>query len=194
MAVHPLLYDPQDAPILKARYRPGEGVHYQIGAGKSQGQTPATTSTSKPAGDPLTRGGVTERDQAFAAWAETHGKSMLRYVEADLERHGRLWFGVTRDVKPEEVRPLHRLCRAVREEFLKGDSRPPSALQSRWRAIGWGPPGMRWRCALGTIVVQSGFATEPKGETRTPQWGNQDYKSAVFEQLAKGSGSDAQGD
>jgi len=25
-----------------------------------------------------------------------------------------------------------------------------------------------------------------------PQWGNQDYKSAVFEQLAKGSGSDAQ--
>ena len=27
------LYDPQDAPILKARYRPGEGVHYQIAPG-----------------------------------------------------------------------------------------------------------------------------------------------------------------
>lgn len=114
------LYDPQDAPILKARYRPGEGVHYQIAPGKSQGQTPATTSTSKPAGDPLTRGGVTERDQAFAAWAEMHGKSMLRYVEADLERHGRLWFGVTRDVKPEEVRPLTTsLLKGARREFPK---------------------------------------------------------------------------
>ena len=64
---------------------------------------------------------MTERDQAFAAWAETHGKSMLRYVEADLERHGRLWFGVTRDVKPEEVRPLTTsLLKGVRKEFPKG--------------------------------------------------------------------------
>ena len=46
-------------------------------------------------------------------------------------------------------------------------------------------------CA-GNNSSQSGFATEPKGENPMPQWGNQDYKSAVFEQLAKGSGSDAQ--
>jgi hypothetical protein len=65
---------------------------------------------------------VTERDQAFAAWAEAHGKSMLRYVEADLERHGRLWFGVTRDVKPEEVRPLTKsLLEGARKEFPKGE-------------------------------------------------------------------------
>ena len=63
---------------------------------------------------------MTERDQAFAAWAETHGKSMLRYVEADLERHGRLWFGVTRDVKPEEVRPLTTsLLKGASREFPK---------------------------------------------------------------------------
>ena len=29
--------------------------------------------------------------------------SYLRYVEADLERNGRLWFGVTPDVKPADV-------------------------------------------------------------------------------------------
>jgi hypothetical protein len=114
------LYDPQGAPILKAHYRPGEGVHYQIASGKSQDRTPATTSrpTSRPGGDAIARGGVTERDQAFAAWAESHGKSMLRYVEADLERHGRLWFGVTRDVKPEDVRPLTKsLLEGARKEF-----------------------------------------------------------------------------
>ena len=155
------LYDPQDAPILKARYRPGEGVHYQIAPGKSQGQTPATTSTSKPAGDPLTRGGVTERDQAFAAWAETHGKSMLRYVEADLERHGRLWFGVTRDVKSEEVRPLTTSLLRRCESFPRGArghrSRPPRADPAR-------PPGTRWRCALGTIVVNPGSRPNRRGK------------------------------
>ena len=118
------LYDPQDAPILKARYKPGEGVHYQIAHGNSQGQTaaPPTATSSKSAGDPLTRGGVTERDQAFALWAESHGKAMLRYVEADLDRHGRLWFGVTRDVKPEEVRPLTKsLLEGAHKEFPKGE-------------------------------------------------------------------------
>ena len=185
------LYDPQDAPILKARYRPGEGVHYQIAPGKSQGQTPATTSTSKPAGDPLTRGGVTERDQAFAAWAETHGKSMLRYVEADLERHGRLWFGVTRDVKPEEVRPLTTSLLKGAQRVSQGGARG-HRIRPRWRADRSRPPGTRWRCALGTIVVNPGSRPNRRGENPMPQWGNQDYKSAVFEQLAKGSGSDAQ--
>jgi hypothetical protein len=110
------LYDPQGAPILKARYRPGEGVHYQIAHGNGTSAPKATDN------DPLKRGGVTERDQAFAAWAEEHGKTLLRYVEADLERHGRLWFGVTRDVKPADVRPLTKsLLEGARKEFPKGE-------------------------------------------------------------------------
>jgi hypothetical protein len=61
---------------------------------------------------------VTGRDQAYAAWAEGHGKAMLRYVEADLERHGRLWIGVTRDVRPEDFGPLTRaLLEGARKEF-----------------------------------------------------------------------------
>jgi hypothetical protein len=116
------LYDLQDAPILKARYRPGEGIHYQIVPGTTQSAAQAPSSTSQPTGDVLSRGGVTERDQAFAAWAEAHGKAMLRYVEADLERHGRLWFGVTRDVTPEEVKPLTKsLLEGARKEFPKGE-------------------------------------------------------------------------
>jgi hypothetical protein len=72
--------------------------------------------------DPLARGGVTERDRAFAVWAEEHGRSMLRYVEADLERHGRLWFGVTRSVLPADVRPLTQsLLEGARKEFPKGE-------------------------------------------------------------------------
>ena len=47
---------------------------------------------------------------------------MLRYVEADLERHGRLWFGITREVKPADVRPLTQsLLEGARKEFPSGD-------------------------------------------------------------------------
>ncbi|HWE39471.1 MAG TPA: hypothetical protein VG406_23165 [Isosphaeraceae bacterium] len=118
------LYDPDGAPILKARYRPGEGVRYQIvhvGA-ESPRREPETSSRSSAGGDPIERGGVTEKDRAFAAWAEEHGRGLLRYVEADLERHGRLWFGVSRDVKPAEVRPVTQaLLEGARKEFPRGE-------------------------------------------------------------------------
>ncbi len=72
--------------------------------------------------DPLTRGGVTARDQKFAAWAEGEARPLLRYVEADLERHGRLWIGITREVKPEDVKPLARsLLLGARKEFPGGE-------------------------------------------------------------------------
>lgn len=116
------LYDPDGAPILDARYRPGEGVHYQIAHGNGGPRSEPAVAPKPSDSDPLKRGGVTKRDQAFAAWAEEHGKSMIRYVEADLERHGRLWFGVTSDVKPEDVKPLTKsLLEGARKEFSKGE-------------------------------------------------------------------------
>lgn len=39
-------------------------------------------------------------------------------MQADLERHGRLWFGVTRQVKPDDVPELTRsLLEGARTEF-----------------------------------------------------------------------------
>jgi hypothetical protein len=113
------LYDPQGKPILKARYRPGHGVSYQIahqpGGDRRPDEAPGNAGK---ADDAIARGGVTERDQKFAAWAEDHGRPLLRYVEADLDRHGRLWFGITRDVKPADVRPLTQsLLQGARKEF-----------------------------------------------------------------------------
>lgn len=111
------LYDPDGAPILKANYRPGAGVHYQIAHGGEA--SPPKPSASA---DAIERGGVTDRDRDFAAWAESHGRGLLRYVEADLERHGRLWFGVSRDVAPAEVRPLTKsLLEGARKEFPRGE-------------------------------------------------------------------------
>ncbi|MHC5538100.1 hypothetical protein ACYOEI_07710 [Singulisphaera rosea] len=120
------VYDPEGQPILKAHFRPGEGVRYRIAHEGSPGNaaphTQVPAPSQPPATDSLQRGGVTERDKTFAAWAESHGKSLIRYVEADLERNGRLWFGVTRDVKPADVRPLTKsLLEGARKEFPKGE-------------------------------------------------------------------------
>ena len=116
------VYDPNGDPVLKARYRPGEGVQYQIAhdgaATRRDGAEPGRAAES----DPQTRKGVTEADRRFAAWAEEHGHAFLRYVQADLERHGRLWFGVTREVKPEDVRQLTQsLLEGARKEFPRRD-------------------------------------------------------------------------
>jgi hypothetical protein len=121
------LFDPNGDPVLKAIYEPGQGVNYQIAHDTSRPNrrdeaTAEPSSPSTPSNDPLARSGVTEADRKFAAWAEDHGKAYLRYVEADLERHGRLWFGVTRDVKPADVPDLTRsLLEGARKEFPKGD-------------------------------------------------------------------------
>ena len=65
---------------------------------------------------------MTEADRRFAAWAEEHGRAYLRYVQADLERHGRLWFGVTRDVKPADVPQLTQsLLEGAQKEFPRRD-------------------------------------------------------------------------
>lgn len=115
------VYDPQGAPILRARVDPEGGVRYQVvnDEGGSKPLSGASSSgTATATADPLARSGRTEADQRFAGWAEEHGRRYLRYVQADLERNGRLWFGVTRDVKPADVPDLTRsLLEGAHREF-----------------------------------------------------------------------------
>lgn len=125
------VFDPSGEPILHARYKVGQGVNYQI-AHEGQGSGPAAggrtaaedeaTRPAAPAAASSSRAGATEADRKFAAWAEEHGKAYLRYVEADLERKGRLWFGVTREVKPADVPDLTKsLLEGARKEFPRGE-------------------------------------------------------------------------
>jgi len=103
------VYDPQGEPILRAHADSEGGVRYQVV--HEAGDTHASDSRPPAPGaarDPLARPGRSAADQEFAAWAEDHGRKYLRYVQADLERNGRLWFGVTRDVKPGDVPDLTR--------------------------------------------------------------------------------------
>ena len=125
------IFDPGEEPILKAIYKPGQGVRHQLAHGPNDtsrhDEGEASSGTSRTSAPPATgqdtaRTGVTEADRKFAAWAENHGKAYLRYVEADLEHHGRLWFGVTREVKPADVPELTRsLLEGARKEFPKGE-------------------------------------------------------------------------
>jgi hypothetical protein len=114
------VYDPAGEPILKAYFRPGHGVKYQIaheGGSRTAEPKEEAPPPSGP-GDVLARSGVTENDRKFAAWANEHGRAYLRYVEADLERHGRLWFGVTPEVKPADVPDLTKsLLEGAHKEF-----------------------------------------------------------------------------
>ncbi len=121
------VFDPKGVPILKANFKPGQGVKYQIAheptaTARREPETPGSTTPAARPTDPLARSGVTDADRKFASWAEEHGKSYLRYVEADLERHGRLWFGVSREVKPADVPELTKsLLEGARKEFPNGE-------------------------------------------------------------------------
>ena len=114
------VYDPQGEPILRAHVDPEAGVRYQVA--DEAGEPDASGSRPPPSRDtaaPLIRSGRTEADQKFANWAEQHGRDYLRYVQADLERNGRLWFGVTRQVKPADVPDLTRsLLEGAHKEFV----------------------------------------------------------------------------
>jgi hypothetical protein len=114
------VYDPHGEPILRARVDPESGVRYQVVHDEGGSNRPSgvleTGGGSKA--DPLARSGRTEADRKFADWAEDHGRRYLRYVQADLEQNGRLWFGVTRDVKPADVPELTRsLLEGAHREF-----------------------------------------------------------------------------
>jgi hypothetical protein len=108
-----VVFDPSKAPILKARYEPGQGVRYQV-----VNDAPAADETASPASGPVAPRAATEKDRRFAVWAMDKGRDFLRYVEADLDRNGRLWFGVTGAVQPDDVPALTKsLLEGARTEF-----------------------------------------------------------------------------
>ncbi len=116
------VYDPTGEPILKAFYEPEEGVRYEVAQSKDSPRR--KSSSTRPGGDASTatrsapRGGLSDKDRQFADWAMNKGGDYLRYVEADLERKGRLWFGINRAVKPEDVPALTKsLLEGARTEF-----------------------------------------------------------------------------
>jgi len=125
------VYDPAGHPILRARYRPEHGVDYEVVHSKGRdahefshknGSAPAVGTPGTPGVPshemPLPRGGKTEKDRKFAEWAEQHGHDYLRFVESDVEEHGRLWFGVTKAVKPDDVPALTKsLLEGAHKEF-----------------------------------------------------------------------------
>ncbi len=121
------VFDPSGELILRANYKVGQGVSYKVAhESKAEGGRQSVEDESNQPTSPVVansnRSGTTASDRKFAEWAEEHGKAYLRYVEADLERHGRLWFGVTREVKPADVPDLTKsLLEGARKEFPKGD-------------------------------------------------------------------------
>jgi hypothetical protein len=118
------VYDPSGAPILKAHYRPGHDIRYEVAHAEGRTRPKAGPSDEEfreaPAAPPakVHLGGATETDRRFAEWAMKTAPDYLRYVEPDLDRHGRLWLGITREVKPEDVKPLTKsLLEGARTEF-----------------------------------------------------------------------------
>lgn len=101
------IYDPQGEPILRARVTHDGEVRYEV-VHDSAGASPTPGNRSETPSDPMAPSGSTSSDRRFAEWAEDHGQKYLRYLQADLERHGRLWFGVTREVRPADVPDLTR--------------------------------------------------------------------------------------
>jgi hypothetical protein len=109
------VYDPQGEPILKAYSDPEHGVRYEVARGRDDGQGAAH---AKAAGAATSQAGSTAKDRQFAEWAMRKGQRYLRYVEADLEHRGRLWFGVTRAVEPDDVSELTKaLLEGAHTEF-----------------------------------------------------------------------------
>jgi hypothetical protein len=121
------IFDPDGQPILKAHYHPDHGVRYQVAhsdTANSRATSPAGQSSDEQAPSAANwnsdnaQSGSTNRDRQFAEWAFNKGHKYLRYVQADLERNGRLWFGVTRDVKPDDVSALTKsILQGARTEF-----------------------------------------------------------------------------
>lgn len=116
------VYDPQGEAILKARYSVDEGVRYEVARDSNDadrrpraGEPDRDEKTSPSASN---RSGTTEKDRRFSEWAMEKAHRYLRYVQADLERRGRVWFGVTRDVEPRDVQDLTRsLLEGAQKEF-----------------------------------------------------------------------------
>lgn len=120
------VYDPNGKAILTAHVDPNEGVDYQLAHNAKERTQSAADEPDRPtesaSASEASPKGETEKDREFARWALDHGKAYLRYVEADLEQSGRLWFGVTRQVKPADVKGLTKsLLEGAQKAFPRRD-------------------------------------------------------------------------
>jgi hypothetical protein len=117
------IYDPQGAPILRANYHPDRGVDYQVVEDDTASTRPEPTrKPDQVDSQPNEKAGTTDRDRRFAEWAMKTGGQYLRYVQADLDKRGRLWFGVTRTVEPKDVSDLTRsILEGAQNEFPRRD-------------------------------------------------------------------------
>jgi hypothetical protein len=116
------VYDPAGEPILKAHYQSDQGVRYEVARSGHAADTnrprPDGPSDTGGGSERLSQSGTTEKDRRFAEWATEKGHRYLRYVQADLEQRGRLWFGVTREVAPADVSDLAKaLLQGAGTEF-----------------------------------------------------------------------------
>ena len=121
------VFDPDGHAVLTAHYHPEHGIRYEVaGSDKSDRQptSPDLSHSNDRAPDAAhwksanAWSGSTNSDRQFAEWAFGKGHNYLRYVQADLERNGRLWFGVTSDVKPDDVAALTKsILEGARTEF-----------------------------------------------------------------------------
>jgi len=113
------VFDPDGEPILKAHYRPEDGVRYEVVRGSADGHTEKTKPTDQVnTAQASAKSGTTEKDRKFAEWAKAKGQPYLRYVQADLERTGRVWFGITKEVQPKDVGDLTKsLLQGAHTEF-----------------------------------------------------------------------------
>ena len=120
------VFDPAGEPILKARYRPGQGVQYQIAHetpadAAPRRATPAARPAPAAGRPPVPVGRDRGRPQVRRLGrGARQGLSPLRRGRP--RTHGRLWFGVTREVKPADVPELTRsLLEGARKEFPRGE-------------------------------------------------------------------------
>ena len=112
------VYDPHDQPILKAHFRPDQGVHYEVAGAEHAGSRTESTSGYEGAAHALPPKGTTDKDRRFADWAMKTAPKYLRYVQADIEKRGRLWVGITRDVRPDDLPELTKsLLQGAHKEF-----------------------------------------------------------------------------
>jgi hypothetical protein len=112
------VFDPSESLILKAHYDPGQGVRYDLDGsdGPAGARAPEPDGRAPDAPARPDAGGIS--DDEFQRWAMEAGHGFLRYVESDLRRSGRVWFGVTREVAPADVPDLTRsLLEGARTEF-----------------------------------------------------------------------------
>lgn len=117
------LFDPGEEPILKARFRPGHGVRYEVVHRKpgevQPGGEPSTIETPGHDVASISTSGETDKDRIFAAWAAKQGGPRLRYVEANVERNGRLWIGLASDANPAEL--VKMIFDKAQDEFQRED-------------------------------------------------------------------------